>query len=438
MIGVCAHCSPKDRAIPSFAFWRSRTPIETELKKNSWLGRIPDELARIAGANQGILTREQVEHYYEKIRNYYSLESQQMFLSPQVVRVMHELADWKVTPVMVYLADSLSKDKEKANVPYSVIAGVGRGPDDAADDKSPRGVELADDEILLTKWVDPFMPVRPGDKIAVTYYAPDDKNHLELRKATFRLKEIVPLRGAFDDPDYTPEFPGITDKREMDWDNPPFPYDPRRGKTVAGYWKRYRTTPKAYINLHTAQRLWGTRFGDITSLQVWCRASSCAMPLLLLNRLKPEQGGFVFQPVRQQAPGRPARGTVDFSEDSLYFSFFLIVSALLLVGLLVRLNLDRRYAGDGAAARDRLDAWPGALAAARRGDAAGGRRQPGGARRARHALLCIQPPGIALAANWPGVPTSASCTCMRSRQASRSAATSLAVSVLTLFWATRC
>src|SRR5207249_2843158 len=61
----------------------------------------------------------------------------------------------------------------------------------------------------------------------------------------------------------------------------------------------------------------------------------------LLKGLNPEQAGFVFQPVREQAL-KASAGNVDFGLFFFYFSFFLIVSALLLVGLLVRLNLDRR------------------------------------------------------------------------------------------------
>ena len=57
--------------------------------------------------------------------------------------------------------------------------------------------------------------------------------------------------------------------------------------------------------------------------------------------MKPEQAGFVFQPVREQAI-QASNGPVDFGFLFLGFSFFLIAAALLLVGLLVRLNLDRR------------------------------------------------------------------------------------------------
>src|SRR5262249_49984395 len=63
----------------------------------------------------------------------------------------------------------------------------------------------------------------------------------------------------------------------------------------------------------------------------------------LLTRLRPEQGGFVFDAVRERSL-EAAAGGADFGTYFLAFSFFLIVAALLLVGLLFRLNLARRAA----------------------------------------------------------------------------------------------
>ncbi len=61
----------------------------------------------------------------------------------------------------------------------------------------------------------------------------------------------------------------------------------------------------------------------------------------LLKALDPAKGGFVWQDVRAQGL-KAGGGSTDFGELFLSFSFFLIVSALLLVGLLFRLNLDLR------------------------------------------------------------------------------------------------
>src|SRR5262249_55966767 len=61
----------------------------------------------------------------------------------------------------------------------------------------------------------------------------------------------------------------------------------------------------------------------------------------LLAHLRPEQGGFAFSDVRDRGLSGSA-GSSDFGGLFIGFSFFLIVAALLLVGLLYRLNLDRR------------------------------------------------------------------------------------------------
>src|SRR5262249_23533033 len=61
----------------------------------------------------------------------------------------------------------------------------------------------------------------------------------------------------------------------------------------------------------------------------------------LLKHLDPEQGGLVFDAVRQRGLDE-SLGATDFGGLFLGFSCFLIAAALLLVGLLFRLNLDRR------------------------------------------------------------------------------------------------
>ena len=34
------------------------------------------------------------------------------------------------------------------------------------------------------------------------------------------------------------------------------------------YWQNHRTTPKAFISLAAGKRLWGSRFGEVTSVRV--------------------------------------------------------------------------------------------------------------------------------------------------------------------------
>src|SRR5262249_24340984 len=151
----------------------------------------------------------------------------------------------------------------------------------------------------------------------------------------FTLAGTVPLEGVAADPDLSPEFPGITDKLDIrDWD-PPFPYHnelirPRDEH----YWDEYRTTPKAYVTLAAGQKLWHSRFGSLTSIRLAPPppANGTSQPpdltrlaedyrRSLLNQLKPEQGGLVYDAVRRRGL-EASSGSFDFGWLFLGFSCF--------------------------------------------------------------------------------------------------------------------
>ena len=171
----------------------------------------------------------------------------------------------------------------------------------------------------------------------------------------------IPLQGAADDPDLTPRFEGITDRLSIrDWaGNLPFTVDKRRLKKADNlYWDRYRATPKAYVTLATGQRLWGSRFGDVTSIRLADGTrlpDATAFDRQLRKQLDPAASGFSFDDTKQNALAA-GEGSNDFGMLFLSFSCFLIVAALLLVGLLFRLNLDRRANAFGLLLAARLAA----------------------------------------------------------------------------------
>ena len=358
--------SPTDRARALVHFLDPRSK-DGNLKRivgaGGWLGRVPDELAEKADKETKILAGKDIVEFYRQHHNYFLLESRQLLLDDAVVQAVKKAYGvdrgkieigterWWLCPTFIYLADSIAQSggsrpplaKDASEISYAVIAAQGALPGD----KEPP----QKDQIDVADWPGSPFSVKPGDPITVTYYAPDDHNHLQKLSATFTVRKLFPLTGDYDDPDLVPQFPGITDKLDMeDW-NPntvPFPYDPQRGKLGEKYWKRYRTTPRAYISLEKAQELWGSRFGNITSYRVIpmqepkdFSASMKAFGDDVLKSLDPKAGGFVWQDVRKsglQAGG----GSADFGMFFLGFSFYLIVAALLLVGLLFRLNLDLR------------------------------------------------------------------------------------------------
>lgn len=278
------------------------------------------------------------------IASYVSFESGRLLLEPGAVAAARKAATdtgYQAAETFVYLANGIASNG--AEIPYSVVAGI----DPAVDSDLLHGTKLQDDEIALVNWRESPLKVKPGDAVTITYFKPEVEGKIEETKHTFRLKAIIPLEGPTADPDLVPNFPGITDKLEISKWDPPFPYDNTRIKPRdERYWKEHRTTPKAYITLAAARQLWASRFGNTTSVRF---TPSKANPVAerpnisdtVLKDLDAKRGGFVFEPVGERARAA-AKGSTDFGMLFLSFSFFLIVAALMLVGLLFRLNLERR------------------------------------------------------------------------------------------------
>ncbi|WP_020468235.1 ABC transporter permease [Zavarzinella formosa] len=286
-----------------------------------------------------------------KRQAYIAIESDRMLLEPAAIEAAQATAketNCRLSPLFVYLTNRLQGTG--VDLPYSVVAGI--DPADASPLNPLAGQSLADDEIILVQWEDAKstdLPwgIKPGESVTLTYFKPEVEGRIEEATHTLKLKTIVPLKGALEDPDLVPEFPGITSKLSIkDWD-PPFPYDNTRVKPRdERYWNRYQATPKAYVTLKTARKLWGGRFGDTTAIRLLPNSGDLktALPLVkasLLKNLDPQKGGFVFDDVRKRTLDASS-GSTDFGMLFVAFSFFLIAAALMLVGLLFRLNMERR------------------------------------------------------------------------------------------------
>jgi ABC-type antimicrobial peptide transport system permease subunit len=336
--------TPKERAEHDFKLLGPRA---------QWAERVPEEL--VPKARSRTLSAQDLISYYESHHPFLNLQSRQMYLEPATVTAAGRAAEangWEAAPTLIYLADRIRNGP--SSISYAVVAALDvhkeppLGPFLPPEPPTRHTPHLDENEIVLANWKESPLQAKAGDNVTLEYYDPDPQGKLELRSKEFRVRGLLPLRGPADDPDLTPEFPGITDKLDMaSWTNPPFPYDPRRVTPAdEQYWKRYRTTPKAYVSLKTGQALWGSRFGQLTSIRLANKAgvtpeTASKYQTTLLDRLRPEAGGFAFNNLRAQGLAASSGGT-DFGMLFLAFSIFLIVAALLLVGLLFRLNLDRR------------------------------------------------------------------------------------------------
>ncbi|HWL92758.1 MAG TPA: FtsX-like permease family protein [Phycisphaerae bacterium] len=266
--------------------------------------------------------------------------------------------------VLSYLANDIvltgKEDGVERRVPYSIVAGV----DDAAarqvlgHDGGGRAAPLGDDEIVLNQWAADDLGARPGDRIRLVYYVSGAVGKLEERSHEFLLKAIAPLVGRAADPGFLPNYRGISDADTLaDWDPPPqFKIDLKRIRDKdEDYWRQYKGTPKAFISLRTGQRLWteaDSRFGRLTAIQMSGTPGRALDTLAsrfetaLRERIDPARMGFVVDATRRRALEAGA-GSTDFGMLFISFSFFIIAAAALLVGLVFRLNLERRAAEVG-------------------------------------------------------------------------------------------
>lgn len=280
-------------------------------------------------------------------------ESRELILRPELAREIERLARQSEViawPVLTYLANLLQLG-ERA-VPYSTLTALRTPvPSTVGELITASGVALpalGPREIALSEWTAADLQAAPGDAIELSYYVVGADDRLATARTSLRVAAVVSQSGLAVDRSFTPEVPGISDAQSMASWNPPFPVDLELIRPQdEEYWDRYRGAPKAFVDLSTGQRLWRSRFGEVTSIRLAAgdadRLERFGGTLRrdLPRQLAPESAGFRWLSVRAQGL-RGASGTTDFSGLFLGFSLFLIVAALLLVALLFSLLVQQR------------------------------------------------------------------------------------------------
>jgi ABC-type lipoprotein release transport system permease subunit len=270
------------------------------------------------------------------------------------------------TPVLTYLVNGLRTADR--TIPYSLVTAVELTtlvPNLVADDSRLP-------PIVLNEWAARDLSAKPGDRITLDYYVWEDPGRLATRSSSFELAAVLPLDGPAGDRDFAPHYPGITDTEHLrDWD-PPFPIDLRRIRDVdEEYWRQYRTTPKAFVPEAFGRAFWGSRYGQTTSIRIAPGPGIETFGERLRSTIDPIALGIAVRDVRADALGA-SRGATNFGEYFTYFSFFLVVSALILTALFFKLGVEQRVrevgllraVGFSTAAVRRLFAVEGILLAA--------------------------------------------------------------------------
>jgi putative ABC transport system permease protein len=266
-------------------------------------------------------------------------------------------------PVFSYLANSIRSGPRE--IPYSLVTAIDdesfeqlkRTPASTSSTTSstshssvaPASTSSQLPPIILNEWAARELGIQTGAPVTLEYYLWQEGGRLSTGAAEFQLAGVVPIEGIAADRNLVPEYPGITGSESLsDWD-PPFPVDLSRIQDRdEEYWDKYRTTPKAFIPLVKGEQLWPSRFGKLTSLRLRLAPTDAPLEKTLESyrsslraALDPTQVGLALYAAREEGL-KASKGATNFGEYFLYFSFFLVVSALMLAALFFKLGIEQR------------------------------------------------------------------------------------------------
>lgn len=298
-------------------------------------------------------------------RGYISAESERMIVEEPLADAVLQAADdlgLQTSPAIVYLSNEIfaadRTDPDSRYSMYSIIAGLPfsdgppLGPWRTEDGRAV--ASLGEREILLSSWLAADLRVSTGDAVIARWHQVGSHGELPEEEYTFRVAGVLPDQDPVSlDPGLTPHVEGITDVESFSDVDQPFEMDmDRLTERDDDYWDHHRATPKAFVSLAAAEELWKSRYGRYTSIRI-ASADGQALPLEQLQdvaerlafevprRLNPASVGLGFRPVLLEGL-LASVGANDFTVLFMGFSFFLILSAILLASLMFRLGMQQR------------------------------------------------------------------------------------------------
>lgn len=253
----------------------------------------------------------------------YELISDRIFIDAELVNQVKGAIP-EAQPLITYLANSINAGGR--TTPYSFVSALPASLYDNVPD---------DEGININRWLAEDLGIGTGDSIWMTYYVSAPMNKLDEASRGFIVSEVVEIEGIWSDGDLMPRFPGISGKESCSrWDaGIPVSMDNIRQKDE-DYWYSYRGTPKAFINYNLGRELWAGNFGPATAIRFPADMSSEDIIASLRGQIDPFKNGFTVTDARNNAI-EAASNSVDFSTLFLSLGFFIIISSLLLLSLIV-------------------------------------------------------------------------------------------------------
>lgn len=267
---------------------------------------------------------------------FFEVQSRRVFIQQDLSDVLMR-ADPRAVGVLTYFVNEIAKGSR--SVPYSMVAGIG-----SADVHSENVFTLlADDEIILNEWLANDLKADRGDRITLRYFAADSKTDaLRERTESFRVHSVMPMMGLGADPTLMPAFPSLAEADNCrDWE-PGIPIDLSRIRPRdEAYWDKYRGSPKAFISLSAAQRLWASRFGNLTAVRYPLSMTEGQLTESVRENLDPSAAGLVVDDIRSRGR-KAAGGMTDFGSLFAGLSMFLLGSALVLTAMIFHYGIERQ------------------------------------------------------------------------------------------------
>jgi len=257
--------------------------------------------------------------------NIIQLTSDRVFIEKSIESSVEEI-DLPKQAVLTYFVNSISCSQKET--PYSFVSAI-----------APSEYDLKSTEILINNWLAEDLGVSVDDTLKLKYFTIGPLRKLSEETETFIVKDVLDIESPLFSEILMPDFPGLSTAGNCsDWEaDIPINLEKIRDKDE-NYWDEYRGTPKAFIQLEKAQYLWNNPFGQLTAFNFSTNnISKDNLEKKLIEKLNPFDFGFTFQKVREKGLNAANNG-VDFGQLFLSLSFFVILSAIILLVLIFLLH----------------------------------------------------------------------------------------------------
>ena len=271
-----------------------------------------------------------------KHKDMFEIRSRRVFLDTPVAAAAMNASDGAVGTLTYFVNRLRVGDR---TTPYSTVTAMSQ----SGDAGGLITEDMQDNEILINQWLAEDLNAKEGDEIELTYFVLGSMRALREEKTNFRVKAILPMDNPAMDPNLMPDFPGLADAENCrDWD-PGIAIDlDKIRQRDEDYWQQYRGTPKAFVTLRAGQKMWANRYGNLTMVRYPLSSGSLEdIANRLLTKVNPASVGLFFQSVRARGIKAGDQGT-DFGQLFLGLSMFLIIAALILMGLLFVFGIEKR------------------------------------------------------------------------------------------------